>query len=226
MFFLEQALQGEQRRLWALQAEGRWQHSGCCCSPWLAVERQSRGRAAPSLHQGGLEVGNPKTQRLSEQMAEICWSCRHAGSAEHRQLLLRTGPLGLCFLRRNCRRMQKKEGYHSHGEGGKPRLWCRARGSLISRLSPHLQLCPTLSPCSLFSPSSSSLCSFFLRSSCPPLSMETLPGQGLQSHCALVQVSMESLDGDGKRMVLTSLPAIVCSASLSIALSEHGFSLR
>lgn len=43
---------------------------------------------------------------------------------------------------------------------GRPGLGRRATGSLISKLSPDLQLCPTLSFWSLFSPSSSSVCSF------------------------------------------------------------------
>lgn len=66
--------------------------------------------------------------------------------------------------------------------------------------------------------------------------METHPGQGVQSHCALViQVSMESSDGDGKGMALASPPASCMreclafpswQASLSIAPSKHGFSSR
>lgn len=47
--------------------------------------------------------------------------------------------------------------------------------------------------------------------------METLPGRGVQSHCALViQVSSESSDGE-EGMALTS-PASVCMCVLSVSL--------
>ena len=97
-------------------------------------------------------------------MAEICWSCRSLGSAENHQLLLETRPAALFFLtcrhlRRSCRRMLEERGM-SQPWGGRPGLGCRARGSLISRLSPDLQLCPTLSLCNRFSPGSSSVCTF------------------------------------------------------------------
>lgn len=62
---------------------------------------------------------------------------------------------------------------------------------------------------------------------CPPVSMETLPRQGAQSYCGLVvQVSLESSDGDGEGMALTSPPApcvrvCVLSVSLLAGIPQH-----
>jgi len=194
---------------------------------WLGGGRAGAGLLGrpPSPRQGGLAVSNPETESSVEQMAEICWSCGSLGSAEHRQLLLETRPARLFFLtcrrlRMSCRTMLEERGM-SQAWGGRPGLGCRARGSLVSRLSP---LCPSAAS-SL--PAVHPFAAFSLTSLCPFPSMEILPGQGVQGHRALVvQISLEISDGDGKGMALTSPPALfvcVCSAfhswqaSLSIA---------
>lgn len=86
------------------------------------------------------------------------------GTAEHHQLLLEMRPVRLFVLicrclRRSCKRMPEERGMSQPG-GGRSGQGCGARGSLAPRLSPDLQLCPILSLFTLFSPSSSSACSF------------------------------------------------------------------
>lgn len=64
--------------------------------------------------------------------------------------------------------------------------------------------------------------SFSLKLSSLPLSMETLPPRGML--CALVQVSLESPDGDGEGVALTSPPALcvpVLSVSLPAGTPQH-----
>lgn len=152
------------------------------------------------------------------------------GSAERHQLLLQMGPVRLFFLTcrhlRSCRGMPEERGMlqpWGGGQGAEPE-------AATSQGSPQI-----FSSAPLCHSAASALPAFCLRSSCLPLSMGTHPGQGMQSHCALViQVSMESSDGDGEGMALASPPAPCvheCSAfpswqaSLSIAPSKRGFSL-
>lgn len=121
-------------------------------------------------------------------------------------------------LGRSCRRMLEERPLQPRGE--RTELQCRARNSLLLRLIPDLQLCPFLSHCGVFFPSSSSVCGFLFQIILPASK------QGNFSLPLCLCCPVLRWRGDGSHLSLSPvfvLSIFLLAPSIIAAPTERGF---